>query len=211
MINLEKEIREQPRVLSEVYGANEKNVKALVSEAKKRGIKAVTFAARGTSDHAAIYGQYLLAIEAGVPAGLATPLAVSKYGADIDYTGQLVVGISQSGMAEDVLKVIEDAKKHGALTASVTNNEDSPLAKAVDYSLFCNAGKDRTGVVSAIILYRLGFDDRTIIDDYMKTRENLMDILSAYVKEHPEVDHFTVVPKEENIAAVLDYLKKESS
>ena len=76
---------------------------------------------------------------------------------------------------------------------------------------FCNAGKDRTGVVSAIILYRLGFDDRTIIDDYMKTRENLMDILSAYVKEHPEVDHFTVVPKEENIVAVLDYLKKESS
>lgn len=142
MINLEKEIREQPRVLSEVFGANEKNVKALVAEAKKRGVKAVTFAARGTSDHAAIYGQYLLAIEAGIPAGLATPSAVSKYGADIDYAGQLVIGVSQSGMAEDVLKVIEDAKSHGALTASVTNNEDSPLAKAVDYSLFCNAGKE---------------------------------------------------------------------
>ena len=35
--------------------------------------------------------------------------------------------------------------------------------------------------------------------------------LHAYVKEHPEVDHFTVVPKEENIIAVLDYLKKEPS
>ena len=142
MINLEKEIREQPRVLSEVYGANEKNVKALVAEAKKRGIKNVTFAARGTSDHASIYGQYLLALEAGIPAGLATPSVISKYGADVDYSGQLVIGVSQSGMAEDVIKVIEDAKKHGALTASVTNDEDSPLAKAVDYSLFCNAGKE---------------------------------------------------------------------
>ena len=74
---------------------------------------------------------------------------------------------------------------------------------------FCNAGKDRTGVVSAIILYRLGFDDQTIIEDYMKTKENLMDILMAYVREHPEVDHFTVIPKEENITAVLAYLKSE--
>ena len=74
---------------------------------------------------------------------------------------------------------------------------------------FCNAGKDRTGVVSAIILYRLGFDDQTIIEDYMKTKENLMDILMAYVREHPEVDHFTVIPKEENITAVLVYLKSE--
>lgn len=77
---------------------------------QKRGIRNVTIAARGTSDHAAIYGQYLLAITAGIPCGLATPSAVSKYGADIDYSGHLVIGISQSGMAEDVIYVIEDAK-----------------------------------------------------------------------------------------------------
>ena len=76
---------------------------------------------------------------------------------------------------------------------------------------FCNAGKDRTGVVSAIILYRMGFDDQTIIADYMKTKENLMDLLEAYVREHPEVDHFTVIPKKENIMAVLAYLKSENT
>ena len=74
MINLEKEIRQQPDVLAGVGGANAERIKALVAEAKKRGIRNVTFAARGTSDHAAIYGQYLLAIAAGIPCGLATPL-----------------------------------------------------------------------------------------------------------------------------------------
>lgn len=55
----------------------------------------------------------------------------------------------------------------------------------------------------------MGFDDQTIIADYMKTKENLMDLLEAYVREHPEVDHFTVIPKKENIMAVLAYLKSE--
>lgn len=142
MINLEKEIREQPKTLSVVGEANIAQVRALVAEAKRRGIKSVTFAARGTSDHASIYGQYMLALEAGIPAGLATPSAVSKYGAKIDYSGQLVIGVSQSGMAKDVLDVIEDARACGALTASVTNDETSPLAKAVDFSLLCSAGKE---------------------------------------------------------------------
>ena len=71
---------------------------------------------------------------------------------------------------------------------------------------FCGAGKDRTGVVSALILKKLGFDDQTIIDDYMKTKENLLDLLTDYVKEHPQVDINTILPRENNIRKVLDML-----
>ncbi len=71
---------------------------------------------------------------------------------------------------------------------------------------FCGAGKDRTGVVSAIILKKLGFDEQTIIEDYMKTKENLLDFLMAYVKEHPEVDINTILPNEKNIKKVLEAL-----
>ena len=71
---------------------------------------------------------------------------------------------------------------------------------------FCGAGKDRTGIVSAIILKKLGFDDQTIIDDYMKTKENLLDFLTDYVKEHPQVDINTVIPNEKHIRKVLDTL-----
>ena len=73
---------------------------------------------------------------------------------------------------------------------------------------FCGAGKDRTGVVSAIILKKLGFDDQTIIDDYMKTKENLHEFLTAYVKEHPQVDINTVIPNENNIKKVLETLSQ---
>ncbi len=74
---------------------------------------------------------------------------------------------------------------------------------------FCGAGKDRTGVVSAVILKKLGYSDPVIIDDYMETKDNLMAFLTAYVKEHPEVDINIIIPDEENIKKVLKALSRE--
>ena len=71
---------------------------------------------------------------------------------------------------------------------------------------FCTAGKDRTGVVSAIILKRLGFCDEVIIDDYMQSKENLMDMLMAYVSVHPEVDMEIIIPHRENMERLLKQL-----
>ena len=45
---------------------------------------------------------------------------------------------------------------------------------------FCNAGKDRTGVVSALLLRRLGYDDEYIIKDYLQSADNLKEMLRAY-------------------------------
>ena len=71
---------------------------------------------------------------------------------------------------------------------------------------FCTAGKDRTGVVSAIILKRLGYSDEVIIDDYMQSKENLMDMLTAYVDAHPEVDIEIIIPHRENMEQLLKRL-----
>ena len=68
---------------------------------------------------------------------------------------------------------------------------------------FCTAGKDRTGVVSAIILKRLGFSDEVIIDDYMKSKDNLMDMLTGYADAHPETDIEIIIPHRENIEQLL--------
>lgn len=71
---------------------------------------------------------------------------------------------------------------------------------------FCGAGKDRTGVVSAIILKKLGYSDQVILNDYMETKDNLMGFLTSYVEEHPEVDINILIPNPDNIRRVLEAL-----
>lgn len=71
---------------------------------------------------------------------------------------------------------------------------------------FCGAGKGRTGVVSAIILKKLGYNDQTIVDDCMETKDNLMEFLTSYVLEYPGVNINTIIPREENIKKVLEVL-----
>lgn len=142
MQNLEKEIREQPGVLSGVYAKNKDTIIALVRELKKREPNSAFFASRGTSDHAAIYAQYLFGEYLGLPCGLTTPSVLTKYNGKLTFRNSLVFGISQSGAAEDVLAVIEKAKKDGSLTVAVTNNEDSVIAKAADFHLYCAAGPE---------------------------------------------------------------------
>lgn len=68
---------------------------------------------------------------------------------------------------------------------------------------FCTAGKDRTGVVSALILRRLGYSDEVIIDDYMESRDNLIDMLTEYAGMHPEVDIDIIIPHRENMVRLL--------
>lgn len=91
---------------------------------------------------------------------------------------------------------------------------DEAMEKIVDVIMnagsnvlyFCTAGKDRTGVVSAVILKRLGFSDEAVIDDYMQSKDNLMEMLTDYAQAHPEVDLEIIVPHRKNMEQFLQYL-----
>ena len=62
--------------------------------------------------------------------------------------------------------VPEALTKHlGKFFNAVTADGHLPLI------LHCSAGKDRTGVLSAILLMTLGVPRKTVVDDYMKTHE----------------------------------------
>ena len=80
---------------------------------------------------------------------------------------------------------------------------DTILNTATNVMYFCTAGKDRTGVVSALLLKRLGASEDVVVEDYMKSKDNLMDMLTEYVKNHSEVDIDIIIPKEENIRKIL--------
>ena len=82
------------------------------------------------------------------------------------------------------------------IIATITSAESNVL-------YFCTAGKDRTGVVSAVFLRKLGYSDEIIIEDYMKSKDNLLDMLTAYAEEHPEVDIEIMIPHADNIIKLL--------
>jgi Glucosamine 6-phosphate synthetase, contains amidotransferase and phosphosugar isomerase domains len=142
MINLEKEIRQQPDVLANVRAANEAVIDKILADVKSAGLESIYFAARGTSDHACIYAQYLFGILAGIPCTSGTPSVVTKYGAKLNLKKQLVIGVSQSGKAEDVLAILKNGNDDGTITVAITNNPDSPMAKEAKYHLYCNAGAE---------------------------------------------------------------------
>ena len=72
---------------------------------------------------------------------------------------------------------------------------------------FCNAGKDRTGVVSAILLYTLGYDDEYIVNDYMRSAADLKDVLLNYAKTNKNVDIEVITPHEEYIREFIRWYK----
>jgi glucosamine--fructose-6-phosphate aminotransferase (isomerizing) len=103
----------------------------------------VTIAGRGTSDHAAVYAQYLIETSLGLPTGLAKPSVTTVYGARVDWRDGLVLAISQSGQSPDVVAVLEAARAGGALTLAITNDRASPLASAAALTLDIHAGRER--------------------------------------------------------------------
>ncbi|MBQ1071841.1 SIS domain-containing protein [Micromonospora sp. C31] len=138
------DIDEQPagyeRLLSAGHAGAIARVAAVIAQRRPRH---VVFTARGTSDHAALYGAYLTEIRLGLPAGLASPSVVTLYGAEPDLSDALVVGVSQSGGSPDLAEVLRTARASGALTLAVTNAPDSPLAGVAELSVDIAAGHER--------------------------------------------------------------------
>ncbi len=144
MVMMWDEITEQPERLLKCYDSNKEIIKTIVDEINGKSIDSVFIAARGTSDHAGMYAKYLIEYELGLPVALADPSVTTIYQRNMKLKNSLVIGISQSGAALDVLEVLKDAERSGAITVSITNDEASPLAKGAKYHLFCNAGPEKS-------------------------------------------------------------------
>lgn len=91
---------------------------------------------------------------------------------------------------------------------NMTQIIDTIIKAKTNVLYFCNAGKDRTGVVSAIILHSLGMSDDYIVEDYMKTKENFADALENFAKQCPEVDINVITPSERYMREFLGWLKE---
>ena len=92
----------------------------------------VATCARGSSDHAATYGKYLIERTLGLPVASLGPSLASVYGGELDLSRAVFIAISQSGRSPDALLLTEAARRADALVVGFVNDEASPLAGMVD-------------------------------------------------------------------------------
>lgn len=138
------EIQEQPEALRRALSGAVDPARQVAQEAQQRDVDVVILAARGTSDHAALYAQYLFQYLNGIPVALATPSLYTLYSSSLRLGRALVIGISQSGESTDIVEVVGRAREMGALTVGITNQEGSQLAITAQHSLLCHAGLERS-------------------------------------------------------------------
>ena len=141
-MGLRDEILEQPAAAQRLLDSEPEAFAPIQAAVAARRPRFAVIAARGTSDNAGIYAQYLLAIRNRLMVALAAPSTMTLYGARPDLAEALVIGISQSGRSPDIVAVVEEARRQGALTIALTNDTDSPLAETADHVVDLRAGPE---------------------------------------------------------------------
>jgi glucosamine--fructose-6-phosphate aminotransferase (isomerizing) len=164
---LETEIYEQPTAIARLLERETENVQRLTDGLKGR-FDYVLIAARGTSDNAARYAQYLLGAHNQLPVALATPSLFTMYKQPPLLAGALVIGISQSGQSPDIVSVVAEGARQGRPTLALTNDVESPLSQAAEYCIPLHAGAERavaatktyTAALAALALFSAFLPDR---------------------------------------------------
>ena len=136
------EIDQQPGIFADLF-ARRDAIASVASVIAERRPRFVLLAARGSSDHAALYAKYLTEVLLQLPAGLVSPSTTTLYGAEPDLRDVLLVAVSQSGGSPDLLEVTESARTRGAVTVAVTNTASSPLNAAAELSVDIGAGVEQ--------------------------------------------------------------------
>jgi glucosamine--fructose-6-phosphate aminotransferase (isomerizing) len=186
------ELAEQPEVLGRLvdrHAADRELVRAVLPGRLVPGRLAGTvLLARGSSDNVAVYGRYLLEMAARRPAGLAAPSVHTRYQADVDFSGYLVVALSQSGATPEIVETAAHMRKAGAVVIGITNEAGSALTEACDLTLLTDAGSERavpatktvTAQLLAVAAIAAAFDPALVALDNLRT---LPDAAAAVVAD----------------------------
>jgi glucosamine--fructose-6-phosphate aminotransferase (isomerizing) len=141
---LHEEIHQQPSVIQALLDQETERARTIAAALKTTEPRYVVLAARGSSDNAARYGNYIFGSLLRLPVALATPSLYTLYARPPRLREALLIGISQSGQSDDIVAVLAEGRRQGAPTLAITNSPDSPLAAQADYVLETHAGEERS-------------------------------------------------------------------
>lgn len=218
------EIYEQPQVLQGLIDSNFGRIRQAAGTIQNRQVDYVFLAARGTSDNAGVYAQYLLGSMVGLPVAFAAPSLFTMYDEPPRLRHALVLGISQSGQSPDIVQVLAEGRRQGALTLALTNDGGSPLAQTADLVLELSAGKEIAVAATktytaelmtlALLSAALSGEVQARIDELMKIPPAVLSVFEHRVMLEQLAGHFkemkncVVLGRGYNYATALEWALK---
>lgn len=188
-MSLHSEIFEQPERLRNLLVSQRGAVEDIARKVRLKEVSYVFLAARGTSDNAGRYANYLLGAQNQIPLALATPSLFTYYRQPPNLRGALVVGISQSGQSPDIVSVLQEGKRQGCPTLAITNAPESPLAESADFVIDVQAGPElavaatKTYTTELMAIAMLSAALRDDASDW-----NALELVSSWVLEALQLD-----------------------
>lgn len=210
------EIREQPEVLRQIVAGN--TAPAALAHAIMGRTTHGLIAARGTSDNAGRYAQYLWGSINNYTVGLTTPSLFSLYHDPPRIQDAMVVGISQSGQSPDIVSVLGSARRQGQPTVAITNDTSSPLAGEADIVLDIRAGaelavaatKTYTGELANVALISTG-GERGELDPLPDAVGSVIEIESSIeeaARAFVDIEQCAVIARGHNHATAFEWALK---
>lgn len=222
-MSLHEEIKQQPGILEKLLESQKKELSSVVDLIQEYSPNYVFIVARGTSDHAGLYGKYLLGSMNRLPIALAAPSLFTLYDTPPTLKNALVIAISQSGQSPDILSVVEKANYQKAMTISITNDPESPLAKNTAHNIDISAGEEKS--VAATKTYTASLLSLALLSAQLRDDVRMMNILEKVpaavqqalgleeliaerVQRYRYMDHCVVLGRGFNYATAFEWALK---
>lgn len=138
--HMRREILEIPQAVEALLGTGADAIGKASAALRDKDPAFMISAARGSSDHAALYFKYVSELMTGIPVASVGPSIASIYGRKLKLTEAACLAISQSGKSPDIVRIAKMAAAQGALSLALTNNAESDLAQVSEHSLVLHAG-----------------------------------------------------------------------
>lgn len=168
-----EESLEAPARVSALLDAEPDGLGTLIEGLRRAPPPFAVTVARGSSDHAAGYAAYLLAMTTGCVAASLPPSLAGLERAPLRLQGAFALAVSQSGRSPDIVAALEAADRAGATTVALVNDTGSPLAAAARHLLDQGAGPERSVAATKSVICTMTAlarlvarwaDDRALLD-----------------------------------------------
>ncbi|MBI2855192.1 MAG: glutamine--fructose-6-phosphate transaminase (isomerizing) [Chloroflexi bacterium] len=184
-----KEIHEGPKAIADTMSDRLSLVEpSVILEVEKlRAARGVILTACGSSYHAALLGEYLLARLCRVSARAVISSEFDEVEPVLDK--DLIIAITQSGETADVLRALRKAKSAECGTLAIVNVVGSTATRICDNTMFVQAGPEvsvaatKTFMAQMISMYLLALSNSVLDPRTMATLLESMKLLPAKVNE----------------------------